>query len=864
MIDPDIALKILGEIYTDFGDFCKNRGQVTESDTRAKIIDRIIKEVLGWPESSIEREPPVHHGYIDYLLSHAGKRNLVIESKREGISFDVPITQFSRKKYKISGAIKTNKAIKEAIEQAQKYSVDAGTKYAVVTNGYAWLIFKAYIENDSWLNGHIFVFPSAGYIKSNFIEFWNILSFPAVTNGSLYGLFSSKLSNPRLLVRPIDLLNNPDAPLNRNRFHTQLNPFVEGVFRDIGAAENIDILQKCYVYNKYLKFIDADLKFVIEDSIPPFIEADGGVEVSSGKYDSGILGIAVQDAVTTGAGKLFLLLGGIGSGKTTFINRFFRYIGKSFIDKNALWYYVDFLTAPPNQSDVELFLYNSILRQMRENYEYLKLESRDSLKIAYEDLIKIKRESILDAEGLSPIEYERRLSNYLEHWMEKVTEYVPRLSKSALRHGRTNILCIDNVDQLAPDYQAKIFLLAQRAAREMQAVVIIALREESYYAASIQRAFTAYNNRKFHIASPPFRFLISRRLKYCREMLDLPPNEIVIRLGSEIHFDKTAISKFLDIIEYSIFSYNKNISRLIEALAFGNMREALDMFATFLYSGATNVDKMLKIYDRDGQYFVAFHEFAKSVILGDRRYYRDSESKILNLFDCGQDSNSSHFTSIRILSLLVAHIQETSPEGRGFIRLDDLFMTFLDIFDNEQDLIKTIHRLLRRQLIQIDTRSTETIDGASYIRITSSGWYYIKYLCRAFAYLDLVFQDTPINDSELAYKLRQWVIDLDSLPDTQNHISERLSIRFDRVDAFLNYLYDEEQIEYKKYSLNKNKGILGELFIPDIKEQYLRERSWIDHRVREKAERQPDDQLTLDEKMPDFPLTENIEEEETS
>ena len=116
------------------------------------------------------------------------------------------------------------------------------------------------------------------------------------------------------------------------------------------------------------------------------------------------------------------------------------------------------------------------------------------------------------------------------------------------------------------------------------------------------------------------------------------------------------------------------------------MREALDMFATFLYSGATNVDKMLKIYDREGQYFVPFHEFAKSVILGDRRYYRDSVSKVINLFDCGKDRNSSHFTSLRLLRLLLAHINESSPEGRGFVSLEEVFGTFLDVFDNEHDL----------------------------------------------------------------------------------------------------------------------------------------------------------------------------------
>ena len=41
-----------------------------EADTRAKIIDKILQEALGWPEkeSYIHREESVHKGYIDYTL----------------------------------------------------------------------------------------------------------------------------------------------------------------------------------------------------------------------------------------------------------------------------------------------------------------------------------------------------------------------------------------------------------------------------------------------------------------------------------------------------------------------------------------------------------------------------------------------------------------------------------------------------------------------------------------------------------------------------------------------------------------------------------------------------------------------------
>ncbi|MFH0994510.1 MAG: P-loop NTPase fold protein [Pseudomonadota bacterium] len=850
MMHPDNGFTKLAEIYTSFGNFCQHKGQITESDTRAKIIDRILKEVLDWPEDAFNRELPVHQGFLDYLLMSGSRNLIVVEAKREGIPFEIPQSLMTRKKYKISGSIKTNPLIKEAIEQVQRYCIDLPVRYASVTNGYAWLVFRAIREDISWLNGQVIVFPSAGYIKDHFVEFWNLLSFQAVLDGSLEKAFSSEITTPRLLTRPIDQLRNPDAPLFRNRFHMHLHPFVEGVFRDIGEKE-IEILEKCYVYNRSLKIIDEDLQLIIKDSIPNFVSE--AVETKPGHRDSGPLGEEIKKAVVEGRGGIiFLLLGGIGSGKSTFIKRFSRYIGKPFIDKTALWFDINFI-APPDQDQIDLFIMNSILQQLRTRYDSLRLESRESLCIAYEDRIKLLREAFTENNGKPSNAFIQRLNANLEKWMRNITEYTPRIVRQSRNHGKTNIICIDNVDQLSPDYQSKIFLLSQRIAKEMQAVVIVALREESYYAASIQKAFTAYNNRTFHIASPPFKELISLRLKFCREMLQLPPEQVLFRLGTSIEFDRAEISKFLDIIKYSIFSINKNIARFIEALAFGNMREALDMFATFLYSGTTNVDKMLKIYDRDGQYFVAFHEFAKSVILGDRRFYRDSASKVLNLFDCGTERNSSHFTSIRLLSLLLGHVNESSPEGRGFVNIEQVFSSFLDIFDNEHDLTRSIIHILRKQLIQLDTRSTDSIKDARYVRISSAGWYYYKFLLRSFAYLDLVFQDTPLNDPSVAAKLKNLIIEVDDIAETQEFMTERMELRYARVEIFLNYLIKEEQREYEMFSLNTTSGILNQRFMHDIQKQYMTERGWIEKRVKNKAERQPDDTLVLDNKIPALP-----------
>lgn len=841
MPNPDNSLENLSKIYTEFGDFTRKHGKASEADTRVKIIDKILTDVLCWPESSIIREKHAPVGFIDYVLASNKKNHAVVEAKREGIYFELPTTFTNRKKYKISGAISTCKEIKSAIEQAQAYCNDYGIQYGIVTNGYSWLLFKAVRHDKPWRDGDLLVFPSAKSIKENFTDFWNTFSFPAITNGQLDSLFLPLLAEPRQLIRPIDLLTNPDATLLRNKLHAQLSPFIEGVFRDIGIEGQIEILENCYVYFKHLQINDQDLGLIIEDSIPKFLIVDGGMDINTGVKDSGIFGKTVEAIKEQGKEKILLLLGGIGAGKTTFLNRFFKYANKDFIDQNTFWFYIHFLGAPPNKDHIENFINEKILEQLRERYADFKLESKENLEKAYQDKIKQKLEIF---SNLEQKEIDKKISNYLEKWSEDLLDYIPRILKLSKNFSRTNIICIDNVDQLSPEYQAQIFLLAQRIARNLDSIVIVAMREESYYSANIQRAFTAYNNRKFHILSPSFTSLISKRILYCKKVLELPEEELAKKLKTSIKIDKVSINKFLNIIEKSIFSKNKKIASFIEALSFGNMREALEMFATFLYSGATNVDKMIKIYDRGGNYTVAFHEFAKSIILNDRKYYKESQSKVLNLFDCSNDLNSSHFVTHRILALLISRGNENSPEGRGFVDINKLYALFLDIFNNEQDLNRALTKLLIKQLIQLDTRSTESLKGANYIKISSAGWWYYKYLANTFAYLDLVFVDTPFNDHSVAEYLHKSIIELDEFSDKYENVNEKLDLRFKRVDTFLEYLNKEEEKEFVTFELN-TKGIFTKKFIPEIIENYQREKEFIQTKIKEKAVKNLDFDFTI-------------------
>lgn len=829
----DVALKRLNAIAEEFSSFLQTAGKVSEADTRVKLIDRVLKEVCEWPESELSRENHMESGYSDYQLKVRRAPYVVVEAKRKGIAFVLP-DRSTHRSPKLNGALVTDTNVKEAVYQVRQYCDDQGIKFAIATNGSAWIVFRAIRDDMPWKEGRAHIFPSLSYIQKHFVEFWNLLSYDAICTGSLDSEFGRLAPSSRKLDRVIDRLFNADLPLRRNRLNSQLQPLIKYIFEDIAAQKNIDLLQSCYVHTGSLHIVTDELNVVITDTIPKDDTFAGTKPLKQSKEDAGEFGKEVMHAVRERKGELYLLLGGIGSGKTTFLRRYQRIIAKDFLDTSTFTFHLDFLQATLEIDKMELFVWNMILEILRTEYTDLDVEQRKYIKSIFKDKIKNLEATALRGVKKHTEEFEQALGPYLVKWQDNLIDYVPKLLRIAtIVNKRTAVLFIDNVDQLDPEYQSQIFLLAQRITRLAGNVTIIALREESYYAPSIQNTFTAYTSHKFHIASPHFRKMINNRIEYAIRALETHESDARSTILRGYTFDTTDISEFLRIVQKSVFGWSSRISRFIECICFGNMRSAIQMFTTFLTSGATDVDKMLLIYRRDGAYHVAFHEFLKSVMLQERAYYKEDQSPILNLFNCSSERNSSHFTALRFLALLLDHRGESSSEGRGYMELARVVGFFADSFDDVRDLSTTLDRLVSRQLIEVNTRSIKTVSGASHVRVTAAGWYYPRYLARTFAYLDLVLQDTPLNDDSTEKLLRKSVYDVNNLADKEQEKEERMQVRFNRTQLFLDYLAAEENREFDQFDMKRLPVPICKPIMKSILNGFSKERVYIEKRLRE-------------------------------
>jgi predicted type IV restriction endonuclease len=602
-ISPDESLEKFKKIIS------QNWSDLSEADTRSKIIDPIFKDCLGWEEKDITREESINQGFIDYVFAIDSQTRFVIEAKKNGVAFEIP-EDFSKRSYLIEGTLSKDQNIKKAIEQVSRYCYEKGIKFAVITNGKQFIIFEGIKIGGEWRKGKCLMFKDHKDIEDNFVLFWNLFNKSSVREGSFNKII---VENAEILnfQRPLEVVHNREDTLIRNDLNQYIRPFIDYLFEEITQEEKEKVLRECYIHDKAFIALDEGMKTYFEDKMPYFSEKYDIKYFKEDKNSAGLFTMnfrACENFLHQNSprGSVVLLIGGIGSGKTTFLHRFFKVILGD--RKMLLNFYIDFRESPITEDKLEEYIYRKMI---------------DVLKMKYS---KIK-DSWFKEQGLVEPD-ESNLQSYFT--------CIAALLKSV---GYNIAIILDNVDQHSRELQQKIFQVTKSICDSQRMIAILSLREESFVEATQKGVHDAYFTTGFHIPSPVFRKLILARLNYAITLLskkDIDEIKKEVRTQLDISEDKrNNLLDFFKIIRDSIDEggQGSSINNFLTSISAGDMRKALKMFNNFLTSGNTNILEILNIYRTKGFYKIPYHAFIKSVILGDSKYYlSDKNASIHSIF----------------------------------------------------------------------------------------------------------------------------------------------------------------------------------------------------------------------------------------
>ena len=769
-------------------DTLKNE-QLTESDTRSKLIDQLLFEGLGWREANVRRESHVDSGYLDYIVK-LDNFQFVIEAKKQLNLFKLPV---KGRRHKIKSLLKENS---EVIRQIRGYLLDKGLTHGVITNGEQFIIARfVNTDGNDWQDNDAIIFQSLDKLSENLTEFYNLISYEAIEqSGKIiikpYTEFSRSL---------IDFIPNKNQEVYRNDFSSKLLLIIDRIFNEIGNNEDVEenraMLEECYVPSIDIHKYTEELSGLFID-LPPTFDSN----ISKAKQTEHVSKNIKDQIASTIIPSPIVLIGGKGAGKTTFIRYFFNIVLNDREAKAIPSVYLDFRNYTYQQIEDTISIYRKILNNLIMNHEYLKLSDYPVLQQIFQADINLKVKGVWSNLDASVIETKK--SEFIEKLTDDPIAYLTAISKYLQKFQRRRIcLIFDNADQLDNESQKRIFLLAQSLRGSIGAIVFVSLREGYFYKWKNKPPFDAFHSNVYHISAPPYSIVLGKRIKYAIKKVKFDPINSFVDAKKVEFEDKTLKQLFVNLYS-TLFSplSNSEIMKYLEQTSYPNIRKGLEAMNSFLISGHTKIDSYIT-----SQPNIPIWEFFKSIGLSNKLYYLHNISSVFNLF-YPMHSASDHFIKIRILDFLYLRAKEGGFKD-SFMKVNDLLPKFLDISYSRDCIIAELNALINNQLLMSNTFSSdvETLDvleGDDEIRISNRGIYYISELVHRFHYLDLVLQDTPIKNEKYFKAIEE------NFPKSDFSGNRPLQKRLRTTEIFIEYLIEQEQREILKSDTNNDTSIM--------------------------------------------------------
>jgi hypothetical protein len=220
----------------------------------------------------------------------------------------------------------------------------------------------------------------------------------------------------------------------------------------------------------------------------------------------------------------------------------------------------------------------------------------------------------------------------------------------------------------------------------------------------------------------------------------------------------------------------RDLHELIDHVAGGNVRLALDLVKDFMGSGHVDTHKIVAIFEETGRYIVPLHEFLRAVIFGDAMHYDSERSPIANLYDISTQDGREHF----LLPVLLSSLAAWSGPGveSGFVETSRVYGRMQGWGFTPYQIDAALVRAHRHKLIETAARKEPQIGQGlpAAIRVTTVGVYHVKRLTSMFTYIDAILEDTPVLDSTVREKIVA---------------AEPIDARINRTRVFRRYLDDQ-------------------------------------------------------------------------
>jgi len=582
-------------------------------------------------------------------------------------------------------------------------------------------------------------------------------------------LIINKARGNKQYHKPIALLGGNakrDEELGENLFGAAIIKEFQNIFNPESYEDRVEVVRNAYIPSIAIEKQTDPIRKVILSAIPPSIANSTKIKDTS-KPRELINKLFGRSKLSN---KLILLVGNVGSGKTTFIDYFREVALPAEIKEKTVWVYVNLNNTPVSKELIYAWLQSQIIDQLSQAHPEINLDSISELKKLYAKDIKAFEEGegslLLD----DKIEYNKSLAYLIQNLKadkNKTTKAYTRYLCG--ERGKTFILVLDNCDKGTKEVQLLLFDVAKWAKEEYQALVFLPMRDITYdLNRTVPPLDTVINDMTFRIDPPRLCDVLYRRVAFA---LESSSSDITFTLRNDVRVSipKEKQKKYFANMLESLYDSTPLAKKLIDGLSGRDIRRGIGIFISLCESGHISSGQIFKMHASEGRREVESHLIMKALLRGNKRFYSGSSSFIKNLFQSYPDEEKipDPFVRIAILNWFEKKKGIRGPSAiKGFHRVSDLLKDLIYNGHSKERIVNEVVALLKERCLISEAQIEETlvdteiqilkndIDNNELIKIASAGIIHLELLSNI-TYLAACAEDVWFENQKIAQDIAE-------------------------------------------------------------------------------------------------------------
>ncbi|TPI77691.1 AAA family ATPase [Mesorhizobium sp. B2-8-9] len=717
-----------------------------ESDTRLKILDRFLFEVLNWKHEAVFTEPLSGTGYIDYLLTIGGRNETILEAKRVGL---LSPTTKGREVINVALSGAVVKPLLPGIRQAMGYAMEKGVAVAAVTDGNTWLFFRgSRTDGKPPMEGKGILFPDIDAVANNFAKFADLLSPASITNRHHLAHLNEAegITIPEAEQQFFVLDPNSARMRRRDPLATDAALLFAQFFSRMSNEKDREMLRDCFVETGESRKADVELEKIIQrvlNTITPLETGKGGALVDE-----------LSRAMETRVSETVLIVGNKGAGKSTFIDRFFEQVLPSGLRKKCVVCRIDLEDFHGDRDAVARWAMQQLLQSLEAAVCSTNPPTYDELQgIFFSEYQRWSQGTRKNLYETNKKQFKDEFGKHIEARREAYPDEYVRLllAWSAKSHQQLPCLVFDNTDQFSPEIQDAVYQLAHSLESAASVFNVVPITDRTVWRLSKAGALQSYSAHSFYLPVPDAKEIISRRVNFLQAKVEAEPGaakSYFSRLGFRVEINDLAI--LADAVR-RVFVDNDYVSGFIGRLGNFDIRRMLRIAERIFLSPELAIDEIIKSRFGGEDVTTDKNKTHRALIRGEYDRFNEIENEFIsNIFSTNPLRPAPPLLAYYILWLLRQKMNSVRPDDDNVEdwhwRVGDLCRLFEGCGVQEELVLAVINRLYERRLVEALDPNTGRVGVGDQVAIKESGIAHLELTLNSSVYLEQMALATGVAE----------------------------------------------------------------------------------------------------------------------